>query len=188
MTVGRAQVVWRALLVWVVYAGLGLLASAAEALYRLLDGRALEKGWVYGALVLGVVRIGCPMALVALVGIWHQWLGKPTEIDYGYFPRPGAFLRILKSRLAMAIVCAGLLLLFVYWYYTGRQIAFALAHTYGTPVLPPRALCTILLAWGFLWMAEALTRPRRTTLAAATAYTSVCLWVTWSLHGPIVLE
>jgi hypothetical protein len=119
--------------------------------------------------------IGVLAAILVPFDIAAQVRRKVVRLDLAYYPRPAGLRRCLAELPARMFLTVGLLLLAGWLVHT--QLDLMLRHA----LPPPRILAAGLVAWGILWLADCLARPKGGTFVAGTWFLVLALFIAWTI-------
>jgi hypothetical protein len=87
-----------------------------------------------------------------------------------YYPRPNDIPGLFSSIGSRLVLSVGFLGLAGYWAFAAIEIWYRKQLPHGLIWPGERVLSVFLMAWGILWVAQSLNRPRKATFGAAVAF------------------
>jgi hypothetical protein len=170
-----------------VVCGYFVLAFGAHVLGGLIDQPHPDYGdgrtWFQHRLPssLRLAEVVCfVVAVGVLLDLVSQGIGRRPlrDCDLAYYPRLLRLRGLLSHTPSRLFVIVGFLGL-------GGYVASAVNEVWVARILranlvwPPERVCaSIMLAWGILWVADCLRRPRAATIVAALAFLLFAVWYT----------
>jgi hypothetical protein len=136
------------------------------------------------AAVFGYAGFGAFLGLVVSIlipfDLAHQRGRGLAPFDVTYYPTLRGLRQCLTVVPARMVLIVGLLLLAGWLAHT--QLDLIRNSFWGNPHGPPRIIAAGLVAWGIVWLADCITRPKGGTYIAAMWFLLVALFILYTVE------